>query len=353
LNIRNQMVIKFTSDAQKTNIKKWIISSVFCLCFHFSFSQFYAGSLLQSPQLVFDCKIQPSKSIKDSAGYSYSSQEYGFNAIIPVFSKKYAFDDPVNQKRIGVFLTPILRVNNTAISYLYDSRILINTGLGIGAYYSFKQKHTVTGFLMPQVNEDEFSISDPVIRYSGALVYAHKSSNTFSYFLGVTYTYLLGGVDNSYTFPVIGARFKTGERSNLNIMLPFTVNYSARFNKWKVIASLKPNGGINRYTNRSGFSGDASEIILHKRSFVLGTGAYYHLSANFSMGAELGIIFGRKLAFTNENKSVTYIENTIANGGQLTVKAIWRPWQNTLRNKKKQPTEAPDNTIGENDLFIF
>jgi hypothetical protein len=354
LNIRNQMLIKFDTRKTVKNNSRFLLV-IFLLFYQVSIAQIITGDRFQTTQLAFDIKLQPSKAIKDSSGYSFTSQEYGASVFIPVFSKTYNIpeqDEP--PKRFGIFLSPNVRINHVTINYLYDSRLLIHAGLGAGAYFRFKQKHTLSASVQSQVNEDEFTIYAPSLRYSGLVLYSHRSSKKFTYYLGATYTYLLGGIDNTGDLlPVIGTRFKMGEKSNIMVILPFSISYNKRAEKFRLNISFKPNGGVNRYENRLSFPTNNSELLLRRRSFVFAIGGYYKATSNLSIGAELGVLFARKLFFSSEDKTSLYTQNTIANGGQFTLKAIWRPWQNTLRNKAKQQQENGADDLIDPDLFIF
>lgn len=302
---------------------------------------------------MFDYRAQPQRNIKDSSGYNYASHELGFHVMVPLYHKKITRPDSDEQNHLGLFLTPGVRFNKIDISYL-RSRIFMNVGAGFGGYYHFKKKHTITAMIQGQINEDEFTINDPQPRFAGLLLYNQKVSNKFSYRAGLAYSYLFGNVDGTgYLFPVLGGKIKTGERSQLNITLPFNLSFVHFMkNKMRLHISLKPNGGVNRYKNRYAFATNDEVIILRRRSYLFLTGISYPAKNNLSLGADIGIVMARKITFTNESNSVTFEHNNIAGGLQFNLKLTWRPWQNALRNKEKENTSEDYDDI-DTDILGF
>lgn len=317
----------------------------------------YSVARMRQARIMLDYRGQPASKIKDSSSYSFSSHELGLNAFVPVYSRMAALETTGEYTMMGAFITPGLRVNNVDIGYIYDSRVLVNASLGAGMYYA-RRKGVLLATVQAQVNEDEFTISDAVPRYSGLFLYAHRSNAYFSYHLGMTYTYLYGDLgSNGFLFPVIGARFKTGNRSQLSITLPLFATYTKWFNsKLRLTASLKPNGGINRYENRFSLPTTDRTLMLRRRSFVAGADLYYQWSSSVTVGAGAGLVFGRKLFFTDQQNTQVYEKDMVKAGLQLALKVIWRPWQNTLRNKQKvqnDPAADPADEGTDVDMFGF
>lgn len=321
-----------------------------CLFVQTTLAQLFFGNRMQFTQLSIDYKALPTRSVKQpDSNYKYASHEFGMSAFVPVYAKQ--FEHAEQKNNLGIFVTPTLRFSNFNLSYL-PSRIFINAGCGVGTYYHFKQKNTLTAILQAQVNEDEFTINNVVLRYGGMLVYNHKSSERFSYYLGTTYTYIFG---DGYLLPVIGGRFKMGKTSQLMVALPYHINFTHRFNsKLRLSVSLKPNGGINRYQNRYNFNTNDEVLMMRRRSLVFGTSLYYQLKNNILIGGELAAVLAQKVTFTTQDNSQTFVSNSIANGLQLSLRLIWRPWQNTLRNKEKmakqKASEYPDD-LNDTDIL--
>jgi hypothetical protein len=156
---------------------------------------------------------------------------------------------------------------------------------------------------------------------------------------------------------VLGARFKTGGRSQLSVTLPFHIAYTQRFSsKLSLTASLKPSGGINRYENRLSFATTDQTLVLRRRAFVASADLYYRFAESITIGAGAGIMVGRKLLFTDASRDQVYANNNVAAGMQFALKVIWRPWQQTLRNRENQepPTtgDGPDDSM-DVDMFGF
>ena len=343
----------FVSEMRKNDFVLGVkIILLLCLFVQTVSAQLFFGNRMQFTQLSIDYKTLPTRSIKQpDSNYKYTSHEFGMNAFVPVYSKQ--FEHAEQKNNLGIFVTPTLRFSNFNLSYL-PSRIFINAGFGLGTYYHFKQKNTLTTLLQAQVNEDEFTINNALLRYGGILVYTRKSSERFSYYLGATYTYVFG---DGYLLPIIGARFKMGKTSQLMIALPYHINFTHRFNSTlRLSVSLKPNGGINRYQNRYAFNTNDEVLMMRRRSLVLGTSLYYQLKNNLLLGGELAAVFAHKVIFTTQDNSQIFVTNTIANGLQLNLRLIWRPWQNTIRNKEKMAKqkafEYPDD-LNDTDILGF
>lgn len=298
-----------------------------------------------------ESSLQPRQNITDSPGYTYALNRLSLGMVLPLFSKTIApAHDSLLPNRIGVSLNPSLGYARMRISYFPQERLLLNHQVTLSSYYFFRQKNAFTLNLRALYNEDEFTISNPVLRYNFSLMYTRKVNPRFSYYAGAGYSYIFG---EGLFLPLLGARFSWGRSSRLNMVLPLQVTYRTRIAS-KTMLSLyaRPQGGINRFENRLNIQDSLQKIVmLRRRSFALGASFAWLVTNNVSIVVDPALLFGQRIAFTSdgEQKGATYIDQKVHRGLQLQVKLIWRPWQGTIRNQKRMKNEPAD----DDDNFIL
>jgi len=274
--------------------------------------------------------------------------------FIPVYSKTFTSGVKKNEHTFGIFLVPDLQLTDLQLSSISFSRILINASLGSGIYYHFKHKNTLTTLFNVHLNEDEFTVNNPQLNYSGLLLYSHQINPGFSYFLGTAYSFLYGDIGkNGFLFPVIGSRIRITSNSSLLINFPFTLNYISKLTQRTFFSVyVKPNGGINRVVNRMNIQGADEIVLLRRRSFISSCSFNFKATNNFIFSADAGYIFGQKYLFTNADNLNLYEIIYPVNTFQFGIHLIWKPWQNKLRNKLNN-TETDNMFDFPDDLNIL
>lgn len=251
----------------------------------------------------------------------------------------------------GITAGPSLSLSDVVISYFNRQRMLVNLGVGAGAFFLFSEKSSLSGLVSSQFYEDEYTLSSPVLRITAMMIYNRNVSQTFLYRLGTVYTFIFG---NPLLLPVAGITYRFANESALNILVPFNFSYRTHLNrKVGLMVFIHPQGGLNRFSNKLNFPSNAhSVLLLRRRSLCAGIGVPISLKNNLIIIPEVSLIAAQRVIFTEGFSSGSLVLNPggspTAPAFQLAIRLNWRPWQNNIRNKEKikdndfdDPPDAP------------
>jgi hypothetical protein len=270
---------------------------------------------------------------KDSVEQTFAYQTLQLSAFLPIWSK---VTGAANASNFGFFLNPMLQLSKADISIVQQSRLFINAGAGCGAYAGFGNKHLLLAQIRPQWNEDEFTISNPVMRFSSVFIYSYKWSPRLLTQAGLTYTFQFG---EGLALPLLGARYQFAGGSRVSVLLPMQLSYRQLLNKqWSLIFMMRPNGGINRFENRNYFANTDANLAVHRlRSFQTGMMGVYKAKNNLRLQAGIFLITKQRITFSEDgNKSgETYYRADTNPTVLIQAGIIWLPALNNIRNTFK------------------
>lgn len=325
-----------------------LLSSVLLLCSLMGGAQMQQMQPPRFGQVYMETTLQNKQNISDVPGSTYRLSGLSFGMMLPVYSKTFAQrNDTIPPARLAFTIHPSLSYSLVHISHLNQERVLLNPQVTISSYYLFKRKNMVFVNVRGVLNEDEFTVDNPEPRYAFSALYSRKVSPKFSYFTGAAYSYVFG---EGQLFPLLGARFGWGKSSRVNIVLPLQATYRTQLtSRLRLSVYVRPQGGMNRYENRLTVADSTVKtLVLRRRSAALGTAFTYKLKNNLALVVDPSFLLAQKISFTDEARSQTFMDATLSRGFQLRLMLIWRPWQNSLRNRQQ-----PESTSDDDDSFLL
>lgn len=220
-------------------------------------------------------------------------------------------------------ISPVLQIGKVNFENDNLNRTLINLKLGLSGIFHTSNKNTFLLAANAFANEDEYTLPEASFRYSGMLMYMRKVNSKFSYRTGIAFTYLFG---EPLALPILGFKYKTSEKSMLNVTLPFVINWRKQTKVQKLFYgfTLRPNGGINRYQNKLSIDTTNVTLILRQRTYQF-LGDLRVINKTNMILFQAGFVGNQKVLFTNENNN-SVVNNYSFNGSNsvyANVSFIW------------------------------
>lgn len=192
------------------------------------------------------------------------------------------------------------------MSFLPDPDLdLYSGGLGFTALMLTTKKRLVAASLFATVAEEEETLDDPDIRYTG-LGLGSFSTKSALWIYGGAFTYQLG---RPLLLPVFGGWGRVSPDWSLGGLVPFL--FLARYQpapRWNLDLFLKIQGNRFGYENGddSGgrdFPGRETDLRLRIVQGRAGASFGWIFSGNFTLVGEAGILLGRRLVFAEGDDS--------------------------------------------------
>lgn len=214
--------------------------------------------------------------------YSFTQSNIGF--YFPIFTNTQSNQGDKQGKVFQLLATGNISTAKPKFSFISNNHDLIRTNLGLSAILNTGTKNVFFANLLPFIAEDKASLQyNPTVRFTYMFVYNRTVSETFSFRLGYTKTYLLSGRPNQ---PIIGFRIGKFDRVHFNFQYPRYVSLDFPVDeKFTISFFNKVVGGIYGMRNVE-FRGDVYNSILFKRQEKL-TGVEW----NYNSGKLISLFF--------------------------------------------------------------
>jgi hypothetical protein len=338
---------------------RFIIQLFFAAILFFTFGKVNAQSKnYLGNNLTFSINSQSISRLKFND--STSDSKYNFRNSKFVIGYKHSLYSNFTQKDgmlkfNQISLSPALQIGKVNFENDNLNRTLVNLKLGLSGIFHTSTKNTFLVTVNAFANEDEYTLPEASFRYSGMFMYIRKVNPKFLYRAGFTFTYLFG---EPLALPIVGFKYKTSEKSMLNITLPFVINWRKQTKVQKLFYgfTLRPNGGINRYQNKLSIDTTNVTLMLRQRTYQF-LGDIRIVNKTNMMLFQAGFVGNQKVMFTNENNN-TVVNNYSFNGSNsvyANLTFIWFLSKKSKTNSKitkdnNSNTESKD-AINEEDLL--
>ncbi len=285
-------------------------------------------------------KLKFNDSTTDSK-YNFSNTKFliGYkHSLYSSFTKK---EGVLKYSQINVL--PSLQIGKVNFGHENLNRTLVNLKIGLSGLFHTSAKNTFLFAANAFANEDEYTLPDATYRYSGMMMYMRKVNNKFSYRAGLTFTYLFG---EPLFLPILGFKYKTSEKSMLNVTLPFVINWKKQTKVQKLFYgfTFRPNGGINHYQNKLSVDSTNVTLILRQRNFQF-MGDIRMVNKTNMVLFQVGFIGNQKVFFTNENNN-SIVNNFSFNGSNSVFANVTFIW---FLNKKSRNNNQESKAINSNE----
>lgn len=203
------------------------------------------------------------------------------------------------------------RGSRAEISFLPDGEIdLFAGGLGFTSLMLTRQRNLVAISAFATIAEEEETLGDAKVRASGMAVGSFRKGESL-WFYGGGFTYHLG---RPVPFPIFGGWGHVSPNWTLAGIVPFLFQAGyKRSAAWDLKLFLKAAGNQYRYENEGEFPGEDEDLRLRLVQGRAGASMGWKLSRDFTLIAEAGALFGRRLVFSDGSEEI--LEAAIEPGG--------------------------------------
>ncbi|MEQ9441767.1 MAG: DUF6268 family outer membrane beta-barrel protein [Cyclobacteriaceae bacterium] len=258
-----------------------------------------------SPKVFMETQWMPAADMEDTTG-EFSTNSYKLGFSVPVRGKVMPRIDTERPSFYALFVNGQVTFTQYTIEPFSSDRLGITPWIGSSFLYFNGKKSVFLGNIRALLLEDEFTISQPKLKPAGLLVWRYQASPSFSYQLGITYTYNLG---MGLPFPVLGGSKIFNERARLTVTLPLMVQYHCKLSDtFYYQVFMQPDGSITRFQNNGMFEQQDKILLLRQRAMqfgVLGTYVYHR----FQLHTEIGLLGIRSISFSEEESTMAKLRN--------------------------------------------
>lgn len=258
-----------------------------------------------SPQLKFSVEYDaPSKLKESSAKYSISKGNIGF--VYPLLSRRFALTNSLDYKSMVVLTNINAGYALPDFTFLDSTHQFVNGSAGLSVIYNSGNKNTWLAGFNAGLAEDLETLSSYSLRFTGHALFKHKVSGSFSYHVGLVYSFVYG---RALPLPILGGVFRTSDKTKLKITLPLSITYMIKTSEFNMISVFtKPDGDVYQFPtqNDTVFAGHNNEFVKFRaRNFKAGVSYQTAKTERWQFTYEGGFLFKRNLSFTEGSFSAS------------------------------------------------
>ena len=303
--------------------------------------------LAQNLQMLTSPRLLLSYSHLGNQKYDSNANTFGLGQSslalnLPLYHSNYTKSEYGLKRFLFIGFQPSLVLSSANFENTALDRKLINFSLGFNGIYFSSIKNLYLLSLRPILNEDEYTINNPIWRYNASFMYSRMVNTKFKYRIGLTYTYLFG---EGNLLPIVGGTYRFNQKNILLVNLPYNITYRHVINS-NLTAGLflKPNGSMNRFMNRNYFDSSYNTVLFRRTSYLLGANIICKISPKFRLMADLAISSKQQLRFTQdaERDGKSYYEASVKPTYYLSLKLLWMPFA-APKAKKNANTEKEND----------
>lgn len=260
---------------------------------------FEMGFVPAITRLDMSFQTVPEKEFSDIEG-TYKIRSVDVKAAIPLLRKFSIGKEKVSNMRFSAQVR--FQRSIADISFLPRSHLLYNGTGGVSCRISKNRKHSFVISGNAGFAEDDKSIDDVRLRYTGFVLGNYRKSRTFSFIYGAGYAYVFG---KGYPFPVFGLNWKPAPKWNVSAILPVLTHVAYTVNKRTSIhATLGAAGNRSRFSNENVYSQKPEVINLKVVQAMLSFGINHKATDMIALYGSLGVYFARNFALVDDDEDV-------------------------------------------------
>jgi hypothetical protein len=202
--------------------------------------------------------------------------------------------------------------------FLKEKRTLYSAHASLSAWVRAGEKDSLVFSLSPGFAEDEHTLSNPRLRFSGAALGTRRSSPTLFLEYGLIYSYVYG---RGRLLPVFGVRWQPEPGWVVSALLPVSVRVRRRVGPTASVGLLAaPMGERVRFQNAGEFPGQPSTVNLRLRQYRIAAEAVFRAGRQATLSLEAGALVARKISFANNDDD--FVESSLKSApyGRLSVR---------------------------------
>ena len=310
--------------------------------------------MLTSPRLLLSYSHLGNQKY-DSNANTFGLGQSSLSLNLPLYHSNYTKSEYGLKRFMYIGFQPSLVLSSANFENTAIDRKLINFSLGFNGIYFSGIKNLYLLSLRPMLNEDEYTISNPIWRYNASFMYSRMVNTKFKYRIGLTYTYLFG---EGNLLPIVGGTYRFNQKNILLVNLPYNITYRHVINS-NLTAGLflKPNGSMNRFMNRNYFDSSYNTVLFRRTSYLLGANVIYKISPKFRLMADLAISSKQQLRFTQdaERDGKSYYEASVKPTYCLSLKLLWMPFAapQAKKNANTEKENEAEEYLNDDNFLSF
>jgi hypothetical protein len=245
----------------------------------------------------------------------YGLKGAGIHLLFPLFSSKAQVAGSPQWQFLGLVE---FRPESPDISELTTSHTFLKGDVHLDIDFNATAKDSFLFSVGPGFAEDQTTISDLSLRYTGILLGTHAFSDSFALDYGASYSYTFG---NAHLLPVLGFRWDITPSLTLAAVIPHSAQLLYIASPTLILGlTAGPDGDRVRFENAGEFARQPAVLELGYSSLRLGGLASFQISHGFSFRAQAGVNTNRHLNFANGNR--TFLKRVPSDGGFAEISLI-------------------------------
>jgi hypothetical protein len=238
-------------------------------------------------------------------------------------------------------------VNYTRLFTGGSERLLHYPQLTASTFFSVRGTHRIAVNIRGQYNEDEFTATYPKLVFNGTGYYSKGVGQRLRLHGGLGYSYILG---DKCWYPLAGLDVSIGYSSRITLLYPLLAAYQLTpGERFKLTAFAKPTGLLCFVENRLNIPDTSRQtLVFSLQSLSAGLELSWLVKPSLTLVVSPAYSPTQTTKLQNRETTVTYSEHNPADGFVFYARLVWRPWQQSQRNRQQQPY----NFKNDNDITI-
>lgn len=251
---------------------------------------------LLSPSLNANVTHRVATQVGDSTvKYGFDEASFGFK--FPIYTGKDWLSADGNIPFFAVLFNSQGLVKQTTGDLFFKNKQLLRADAGATALLAVGLRNLYMVSFKTLLMEDLEAINPARLRYNGNIFWRHRSNDQFNYTLGASYSYVYG---RNVLLPIIGLGYHFTKEDAVNVVLPFNIHYTHKFDRRiSLSVFLKPNGGAYYLQYHLNDSVKIPDVLFRQRSFQLGISLRYKSYSHIVLIPEIGIAGKTHLSLDN------------------------------------------------------
>ncbi len=250
-----------------------------------------------NPQIKLSGEYFFESTMDDSLNSRFGFSKGAVGLMYPLLSERNALTNDLEYKTVVALLNINASYSTIDLSFLDSPHQLLSATAGPSVIFNSGDKNTYLASIAAGIAQDIEILGSLTPRFTGHVLFKHKSNGNFSYHLGVVYSYSYG---RGLPLPIIGCVFRTGNKSKLKMTLPLSISWSYKTNPFDMFTvMIQPNGDQFNFASDDSSLGNRVVSRFKMRSFKTGLNYKIGVSGRFFFTPEVGYMFRRKISFSD------------------------------------------------------
>lgn len=234
-------------------------------------------------------------------------------AAIPIYER--IVPEGPDKGFVGILMHGSASVIVPQISFSAEQHRLTAVTLGMTATFLTSERNMYVLTLNGGFAEDRINLTETEFRLSGSGIGTWRAIEGTTILFGASYSY---NFDRGVLLPILGVRGRIGEGWSYSVLFPVVLRVRYRYDReWIFAWVIRPSGNRFHASNEGMFPNAPETVDMRIFQIQAGMEAQYRVYRHVVVQGELGVLGGRRLIWSSEDKNLKTA--SIAGSGYLTL----------------------------------